>query len=52
MYTLSERRAIDMIEKNEELIFVISDLNSNNFIEFPIARWSDRQKGGYKINNV
>ena len=46
MYTLSERRAIDMIEENEELIFVISDLNSNNLIEFPIARWSYRQKGG------
>ena len=39
MYSLSDRRAIDMIEKNEELTVVIDDLNSDNFIEFPIARW-------------
>jgi len=39
MYTLSDRRAIDMIEKNEEITVVINDLNSDNFIEFPIARW-------------
>jgi len=39
MYTLSDRRAIDMIEENGELIVVISDLNSDNFIEFPVDRW-------------
>jgi len=40
MYTLSERRAIETVEVNGEVAVVISDLNSDNFIEIPAARWA------------